>query len=259
MLAQTRTLLERLGLGFDSLLEVDLKEGCAMATFIVPRAVVWKTWQALRDASGESGLVPLILGGMESFAAHLETLGLAFEEPELAIDPLLEEAAMVVLPDLIASRLEIHLCEEGEWPGGSSADSSGGSGGSRDFGPLLPEDDDLIYMGLIRGPLGKPVNPSELPVWLLFGGFADCPQPFQHPAWLKHWEHRYGAVVSAIGADYLSCTVERPPGAGDRSAAMELAREQYAYCPSVVEDGGGTLAEHAATLVESRHWLLVWS
>ena len=48
----------------------------------------------------------------------------------------------------------------------------------------------------------------------------------------------------------------RPPA--DRKAALALAGEQQAYCLDIVEQGVGSTAALAATLLEAPVWYFWW-
>ena len=43
-----------------------------------------------------------------------------------------------------------------------------------------------------------------------------------------------------------------------RAAALDLAREQFAYCSDIVEQGVGTLSALAASLMENDWWYFWW-
>jgi hypothetical protein len=44
----------------------------------------------------------------------------------------------------------------------------------------------------------------------------------------------------------------------DKKVAMQLAREHHAYCYDIVEQGVGTTAKLASSLLESRYWYFWW-
>jgi hypothetical protein len=54
----------------------------------------------------------------------------------------------------------------------------------------------------------------------------------------------------------LEAHVSRPPTAFD--AALELAREQYAYCPDIVDQGAMTVERLAQTLENETLWYFWW-
>ena len=99
-------------------------------------------------------------------------------------------------------------------------------------------------------------SPCEVFAKLAWGGWNDCPESAVHVAVHRYWGEKYGAEVVAITSDVVQCRVARPPA--DREACMELAREQYAYCYDIVEQGVQTIANLAATLQSSKYWYFWW-
>lgn len=96
----------------------------------------------------------------------------------------------------------------------------------------------------------------EIPAYLKFGGWNDCPAAEEHVAIMKHWYEKYGAVIVALTGDVIECTVERPPQTRDE--ALALAKEMYAYCYDIVDQGVETIENLAASLLKSRLWFFWW-
>mgnify|MGYP000846121076 CR=1 FL=1 len=266
MLDKVKALLERLDVSYQALIEIDLKEDRSMATFIVDGQSAEAVWRQLTQIEEQTELTPLILGGAESFEAHLETLGLAYDEPDLSVAEILEESREIDFADLIAARLEDFVYEQGEWPDSDNAfdpakspqvlDPGAASAGKEHRGKGVFESEKEIYIGLIDKSKTTAMPSYELPVWLLFGGFGDCPQPYQHPTVLKHWLDAHEARLMAIGSDYLQCDVARPPQ--NRDEALKLAREHFAYSRCPIEQGPGQLAPYAAQLLGNHTWNFWW-
>src|SRR3712207_9258188 len=80
-------------------------------------------------------------------------------------------------------------------------------------------------------------------------------EPEEHCTVLRYWEDRYGAEIVGLSHDTFELQVARPPE--DREAALELAEEQYAYCPDIVDQGVDTIRseEHTSEL-QSRQYLV---
>jgi len=97
---------------------------------------------------------------------------------------------------------------------------------------------------------------TKAPAFMRYGGWNACPPPEAHVAVLRHWRERYGAELVCAAADTLELRVARRPA--DRNAALKLAQEQYAYCMDIVDQGAGTLANLAGTLMESPYWYFWW-
>ena len=98
--------------------------------------------------------------------------------------------------------------------------------------------------------------PCEAFAHLGYGGWNDCPAPEEHVALHRSWEARFGAQVVSITSDIVQCAVERPPTT--REACLALAREHYAYCYDIVEQGTETIPALAAGLRNARYWYFWW-
>jgi hypothetical protein len=96
----------------------------------------------------------------------------------------------------------------------------------------------------------------EVPAYLKFGAWNDCPQPEEHVAVLKRWHTLYGAQVVGLTHDVLEVGVTRPPNS--KLSAFNLAREQYAYCADLIDQGEGGLSDLAATLLDASVWYFWW-
>src|SRR5262249_49549611 len=93
-----------------------------------------------------------------------------------------------------------------------------------------------------------PTNDStEIPAYLYFGGWNACPAPEFQVAALRSWRARFGAQLVGLGADVMNCRVTTRPL--ERAQALDLAREQYAFCPDLIEQGAGTMSALAAALM----------
>lgn len=104
----------------------------------------------------------------------------------------------------------------------------------------------ITYLGFI------PTRRShEVPAFLRYGGWNCCPHPQEHVVLLERWEQVYGAEIVVVRPDVIEMRVGRPPQS--REAALPLAEEQFAYCPTE-----GTLSILATTLVGRRTWFFWW-
>lgn len=77
----------------------------------------------------------------------------------------------------------------------------------------------------------------------------------EHLSVLHLWHEVYGAELVAMGLEQLELLVERPPE--DARGAFELAVQQYAYCPPLMDNLVPAIGALAATLL-GRHWLFDW-
>jgi hypothetical protein len=108
-----------------------------------------------------------------------------------------------------------------------------------------------IYLGFARIE-----EPWQLPAAMKYGDWNDCPPAEVHCAFHRQWHERFGAEITGMSGDVVECIVSRPPT--DREAATALAWEQYWYCADIVEQGVGTIADLAATLLNSPYWFFWW-
>ena len=100
-------------------------------------------------------------------------------------------------------------------------------------------------------------NPWEVFAYLPFGGWNECPDTPELMAVTKYWFEQYGARPAVITHDVLELTVPAPV---PKERAMELAQEQYAFCPDVVDQGppDTTVGMLADSLRQSRAWYFWW-
>src|SRR4051812_14998984 len=123
----------------------------------------------------------------------------------------------------VVARYERMLAEEGPLRGMPRGDWPEWEGG--------PDDFSIPYDVLTKKPLPRvhvglvpTVNGCEVPAFLKFGGWNDCPHPHHHVAIMSYWQERYGAEVVGITHDIVEMLVARPPRS--RAKALELAGEQ---------------------------------
>lgn len=96
----------------------------------------------------------------------------------------------------------------------------------------------------------------EVPAYLRYGNWNACPPAEYHVAMLRDWHARYGAELVGLNGDTMNVRVARQPR--DRAAALALAREQYRYCPDVIEQGVESVAALAAGLMHEKWWFFWW-
>lgn len=99
-------------------------------------------------------------------------------------------------------------------------------------------------------------NGFEAPAYLKWGGWNECPAPEVHVAVLRRWHERYGAELIGISNDVLNLRVARRPAT--RADALALAEEQTYYCLDIVDQGVGSVAALAASLMVSEWWYFWW-
>lgn len=100
-------------------------------------------------------------------------------------------------------------------------------------------------------------HPWEIFAWLPFGGWNECPDTQELMAVTKYWYEQHGAVPAVMTHDVLEFTLPTPVL---EEKAMQLALEQYAWCPDVVDQGAEdcTVGMLADMLRQSTTWYFWW-
>lgn len=101
-------------------------------------------------------------------------------------------------------------------------------------------------------------NPWEIFAYLPFGNRNECPDTPDLAAVAKYWYERYGAVPAVVSHNELEFLLPAPvPG----EQAMDLAAEQYGFCPDAVADASeeATVGALADTLSHSTVWYFWWA
>jgi len=203
----------------------------------VPPMEALKVLDVHRRAFGESKLFPFIVGNDDDVARFKEMInppadgGAAFIEASRSVDVAAWFAGHKLPPD-------------GRWP--------------KDFDPGKPATQSLydVLTGKLKNEINigfvRCENSWEAFAALGYGGWNECPDPHIHVAIQAYWRERYASSPIAIS----DSVVGRPPDA--RDAALALAREQYAYCPDIVDQGTEKISMLGATLVKSPRWYFWW-
>lgn len=96
----------------------------------------------------------------------------------------------------------------------------------------------------------------EIPAHFSYGDWNDCPSPELHCAIWRYWQEKYGAHIVGVSNDVIEAFIINPPTSKD--AAMELAIEQYLYCPDIVDQGVETISNLASSLMNHQVWYFWW-
>jgi len=96
----------------------------------------------------------------------------------------------------------------------------------------------------------------EVPAYLNWGGWNECPPPEIHVAALRKWHEEFGAELIGLSGDVMNLRVERRPRTRDE--AIKLAREQYKYYADIVDQGMNDISTLAAGLYASNWWYFWW-
>ena len=100
-------------------------------------------------------------------------------------------------------------------------------------------------------------KPWEIFAYLPFGNWNECPDTPELMAAAKYWFEQHGAVPSAMSHDELEFELPSPVS---RESAMEVATEQYGFCPDIVdqEPEDATVGALADVLRQSTVWYFWW-
>ncbi len=241
--------------GFDP---EQLKAMIAYPVEVVDGAKALARWEQLR-AQGKG--YPVVVGDADAMSFFAEAASFDDREDPQAI---LARASGLAWPQAMydARRREREAfaaeyapgdieeeveADVGEWPA-TVAD-----------GPELTTSEDILT--------GKPYRPCfivifparhgwEVPAYANWGGWNANPEPALHVAALKSWHERYGAELVGMSGDVMNLRIAGRPAT--REEALRLAREHYAYCADIVDQGVGTLSALAATYLKSRWWFFWW-
>lgn len=230
----------------------------------VPGAHALAEWERLR-AEGRGW--PVIVGNDEQLEAIAELFSLDDEAvfptptgvtPHFGSAPsptpaaILAKAATYSLPTILAQRVNADPDWPepplGEWPAPGAVEGSGLTVASDILsGRPFPR----VHILLI-----PTAHSWEVPAYLRWGGWNDCPSPAEHVAALRHWHERFGVELIGLTLDTLNLRAIRRPA--DRDEALALAREHYTYCPDAVDQGVGSLSALAASLLTNDWWFFWW-
>lgn len=202
-----------------------------------------------------TGIWPIILGDSDGW----ETLEESYEmntEDGYSEDAVIRGSQAIQVPAWLAKArqemfgdedFEEYSAEEGEWPVEAVAPMGIITHQEIGNGRPLPE----VLIGLF--PVDEPWKIFAKMAW---GNWNACPRPEEHCAVHAYWGRKYGAQVVSITGDLVQCIVANPPRS--REEAMSLAREQYAYCGDIVDQGCETLSVLAASLLGAKVWYFWW-
>jgi hypothetical protein len=216
-------------------------------------------WRKLRTLTPQTKFWPVILGSEKDASEHetLEPLSnesiaetLAFSSSIIAakwFDIRREELLRDFMKYNEGEDPDAFTAPEGEWPDGTSPSNSF----TVPYDLRTRKAHIKVVIALV------PTERSwEVPAYLFTGGWNECPEASVHCALAKYWFEKYGAEIVALTHDVVEMSVSRPPTT--REAALALAREQYAYCADIVDQGTESIAALAAALLNGKAWFFWW-
>ena len=230
---------------------------------IVERSGKESLWELLdlREKISETGSYPFLMGNENSLGMLAESAG--FNNDSTA--EIIEKARAIKVAEIFERRMRDAQPDEEE----TEFDASELNGvwqfrdSNRDLG--LPWDDlitahknsvtrhffDKCFVGI------APVSESwQIPAFVKFGSWNSCPKPEEHCAILRYWQEKYAAEIVSVTGDVIECAVVNPPQTEDE--CFELARQQFAYCSDIVDQGVGSIGELASRLRDSSYWYFWW-
>lgn len=194
----------------------------------------------LMEALGEAqvtGFHPILVGDGDDYDCILEGIE-SGEQPE----SILMESIRVDLMSLFEGANTFHVNAKAE------RDGAGFQAIIAHLDPMSGRPKPKI---LIRN--FKVTAPWHAFAHLAWGGWNSSPSPKVHCALHRHWSDCYGAKVVSMTRSEVQCVVDRPPT--DHASALELARQQFAYCGNTAESA----ADLANKLLNARFWYFSWS
>jgi hypothetical protein len=238
--------------------------------FVVSGSDAITTWHRLRERTPPIGYWPVLLGDDARLAQHGEVMNrLRRLTPEKilaeadTIDPVawfenryLDElddlrrrladsegaSDWIRVADLLAAEGPLRGLPQGPWDDGPRSEP--------EFRIPL-QYPSRVHVGLVPTGMGW-----QTPAYLRFGAWGACPSPGENVALLEYWEEHYGAGVVGLAGDMMELRVARPPQT--ENAALDLAKQQYLYCPDIVTLGTKTVQRLAGSLLDSTIWPFQW-
>jgi hypothetical protein len=189
--------------------------------------------------SASTGLYPILFHEGEDWESIRETI-----EDADGIAAILDRSRSI---DPSSRFRGVPGAEVGEWP--YSPVEPTGLEAHLDLRELRPKDEVVIRLMKLDASWQAFAH-------LRWGGWNDCPTAEEHCAVHRDWSSRFGSEVVCIVSDVVQCRVARPPQ--DRTASLDLAREQCAYCPDLGYQGTGMIARLAASLLGAEYWYFWW-
>ena len=159
-----------------------------------------------------------------------------------------------VLEEMIGLRKEEADDDDMDWAEEILGKMENGYENNR-FSSYCEYDTDMTYPLILAKIPVK--HPWEIFAYLPFGNWNECPDTPELMAVAKYWFEQYGALPAAMTHDELEFDL---PTAISKEKAMDLALEQYGFCPDVVDQGpeGTTVGSLADVLWQSKVWYFWW-
>lgn len=157
-----------------------------------------------------------------------------------------------ILEELTGQRKEEAEDDDLDWDEEVLGEMEGGEPNDR-FANYWNDDTGMTYPLILAKIPVK--NPWEIFAYLPFGNWNECPDTPDLMAVAKYWFEQHGAIPAAMSHDELEFELPTPIS---KERAMEVAVEQYGFCPDLDQNEDGSIGSLAAVLWQSTVWYFWW-
>ena len=157
-----------------------------------------------------------------------------------------------VLEELTGQRKEEAEDDDMDWEAEVLGEMEGGEPNDR-FANYWNDDTGMTYPLILAKIPVK--NPWEIFAYLPFGNWNECPDTPDLMAVAKYWFEQHGAIPAAMSHDELEFELPTPIS---KERAMEVAVEQYGFCPDLDQNEDGSIGSLADVLWQSTVWYFWW-
>ena len=157
-----------------------------------------------------------------------------------------------ILEELTGQRKEEAEDDDLDWEEEVLGEMEGGEPNDR-FANYWNDDTGMTYPLILAKIPVK--NPWEIFAYLPFGNWNECPDTPDLMAVAKYWFEQHGAIPAAMSHDKLEFELPTPIS---KERAMEVAVEQYGFCPDLDQNEDGSIGSLADVLWQSTVWYFWW-
>ena len=157
-----------------------------------------------------------------------------------------------ILEELTGQRKEEAEDDDLDWDEEVLGEMEGGEPNDR-FANYWNDDTGMTYPLILAKIPVK--DPWEIFAYLPFGNWNECPDTPDLMAVAKYWFEQHGAIPAAMSHDELEFELPTPIS---KERAMEVAVEQYGFCPDLDQNEDGSIGSLAAVLWQSTVWYFWW-
>ena len=157
-----------------------------------------------------------------------------------------------ILEELTGQRKEEAEDDDLDWDEEVLGEMEGGEPNDR-FANYWNDDTGMTYPLILTKIPVK--NPWEIFAYLPFGNWNECPDTPDLMAVAKYWFEQHGAIPAAMSHDELEFELPIPIS---KERAMEVAVEQYGFCPDLDQNEDGSIGSLADVLWQSTVWYFWW-